>query len=643
MTSGEDPSKGGLRGRLFLLGILFIITFLVLLIQLFNLQVVDNLFWEGRAQAVARRSEPLLAQRGLIWDRNLDEPLGMNINSYAVFIVPAEIEPLEPEEIAGRLSSALAVDKEEILRKLPSSWKNSWNPVEIRDGVTYDTIVRLAESKERYPGVGWSGKPYRWYNDSGAISHILGYVGDITTEELQILYNQGYANNASLGKSGIEKAFDILLRGSDGRIFRTVDVRGRDQGEAEEIVPPENGLDIVLTLDRHIQDLAEKALGPRKGAMVVLRPATGEILAMVSYPSYDPNAFTGPGPGSFTSLSLNPDFPFLNRAVQSGYAPASTFKLVVAAGLLGENQVDPAATVDCRGVMRLGNRDFWCHKKSGHGKLDLVGAIENSCNIYFGTMGVENLGIDIISEYARDFGLGSFTGIELDGEVEGTVPGKTWKEEVYNTRWTGGDTLNVSIGQGFLTVTPLQMANVLAAIANDGVIYKPHLLKEVRDTVSGQTIDRTEPEILRVIDKLGPEDWDYLQSSMRGVITEGTGIWAIYTQAVEVAGKTGTGEVGREDQWHDWFVAYGPWKTDDPSERVVVVAMAEASENYDWWAPKATDIVFEGIFADRTYEEVIEEWRRRRVWWSWDNLELPEPGHPFVFPVREEDEEDGDE
>lgn len=623
---------------------MFLLVFLVFLFQLFNIQVVDNLIWEGRAKAVARRSEPLLAQRGLIWDRNVIEPLGMNINSYAIFIIPAEMSPLGPVELSKRLAAALNMDEADILRKIPESWKSSWNPVEVRDGISFDTIVNLAESLERYPGVSWSSKPYRWYNDVGAISHILGYVGDITIEELQILYNQGYANTASLGKSGIEKAFDGLLRGNDGRIFRTVDVRGRNQGDEIEVVPPENGLDVVLTLDRDIQELAEKALGPRKGAMVVMKPATGEILAMVSYPAYNPNAFTDPGPGSFNSLSLNPDFPFLNRALQSGYAPASTFKLVMAAALLGENKIDPDATVDCHGVMRLGNRDFWCHKKSGHGPVNLREAIEESCNIYFGTMGVEQLGIDVISEYARDFGLGSVTGIELDGEVEGIVPGKAWKEDVYNTNWTGGDTLNTSIGQGFLSVTPLQMAGVLSAIANDGVIYKPHLLKEVRDSSTGMILEKTEPEILRVIDKLDPEDWTYLQDAMRGVITDGTGIWGVYTQAVEVAGKTGTGEVGVEDQWHDWFVAYGPYRTDNREDQVVVITMAEASENYDWWSIKATDIVFEGIFADRSYEEVIEEWRRRRIWWSWDNLELPEPGHPFVRPVEDEPEtEEGDE
>ncbi len=636
MSGADDPNKSGLRIRLVVIGFILLSAFFGFTFHLFNLQIIENLIWEGRAKAVSSRSEPLLAQRGLIWDRNTDEPLAMNIDSFAVYIIPADIPPSNPEELAGRLAPVLNLQAADILGKIPQNWVGSWNPVEIKDGVSFETVISLSESSEKYPGVGWSSKPYRWYNNVGSISHLLGYVGNITVEELQMLYNQGYANTASLGKTGIEKAYDNILRGNDGRVYRTVDVKGRNLGDRDDVVPPENGLDIVLTIDRDIQELAEKALGPRKGSLVVLKPSTGEILALVSYPSFDPNKFADPGPVSFNSLTLNTDFPFLNRSIQSGYAPASTFKLIMTAAILGENAVDTDMTVDCRGVMTLGNREFWCHKKSGHGPVNLKEALEQSCNIYFGTVGVEHLGIDVISKYARAFGLGSPTGIELDGEVDGIVPSKRWKEEIYHTPWTGGDTLNTSIGQGFLSVTPLQMANVLAGIANEGIIYRPRLLKEVRNSSSGAVIEQTGPEVLRTIDLLDTEDYDYLQAAMRGVITEGTGIWAIYTDSVEVVGKTGTGEVGFDDRWHDWFVAYGPYETDDPDDRVVVVAMAEASENsYDWWAPKATDIVFEGIFGKRTYEEVIEEWRRRRVWWSWDNLELPQPGMPYIPPEPE--------
>jgi len=623
------------RGKILALGIMIFTIFLAFVAYLFNLQIVENLFWEGRAKEVSSRFEPLPAQRGLIWDRNLDIPLASNIDSFAIHIVPAEIYPSNPEDLARSLSPVLGLQTEEISGKIPPNWTTSWNRIELKDGIPYETVVEIAEASEKYPGVHWSSKPYRWYSVVGSISHALGYVGDITVEELQILYNEGYVNTSSLGKTGIEKTHDILLRGNDGRISRIVDAKGRNLKEVEEVTWPTSGFDVVLTIDRHLQKLAEKALGPRKGSIVVLKPSTGEILALVSYPSFDPNKFASEGPTSFKNLSANADSPFLNRLIQSSYAPASTFKIIMMAAILGEKNVDPNMEINCRGTMVLGNRSFSCHKKSGHGPVNLRKALEQSCNIYFGTVGVNYIGIDTISRYAREFGLGSLTSIELDGEVEGIVPDKKWKEERFNSPWTGGDTLNTSIGQGFLSVTPLQMANVVAAIANSGAIYRPHLVKEIREPGSGfapgPVHKEIKPEILKFVGLLESQDYLFLQNALRGVVTTGTGFWALKTDSVAVAGKTGTGEVGYGDRWHDWFVAYGPHQSDNSEEQIAVAAMIEASQDsFDWWAPKAADIIFEGFFSDRTYEEVVTEWRRRKVWWSWDTEELPQPGMPYV-------------
>jgi len=621
MNSYEDGGIIGLRGKLLLLGIVVISVFLVFTIYLFNLQIVENLFWERRAKEVSSRFEPLPAQRGLIWDRNLDKPLALNIDSFAIHIVPAEIPPYDPREVAHSLSSVLEIETEEILRKIPSNWTTFWNRIEIKGGVPYEKVVRIAENNEKYPGVHWSSKPYRWYNSVGSISHLLGYVGNITVEELQILYNEGYGNTSNLGKRGIEKSHDTLLRGHDGRISRIFDAQGRNLGEVEEVEPPINGFDVVLTIDRHIQKLAEKALGQRKGSLIVLKPSNGEILAMASYPSFDPNRFADEGPVNFESLSLNTDSPFLNRSIQSSYVPASTFKIIMTAAILGEKAVDPRMKVNCEGTMVLGNRQFTCHKKSGHGPLNLRQALEQSCNIYFGTVGVKYIGIDAISRYAREFGLGSLTDIELDGEIGGIVPDKKWKEEKFNSPWTGGDTLNTSIGQGFINATPLQMANVMAAIVNKGTIYRPHLVSEIRKPGSGFAPGlihkEIKPEVIKSIDLLKEQDYLFLQNALRGVVTGGTVNPVIMTDSVTIAGKTGTGEIGYDDRWHNWFVAYGPHQSDKLGEQVVLVAMVEASEPpFDWWAPKAADIVFEGIFSNRSYEEVIAEWKRRDVWWS---------------------------
>ena len=230
-----------------------------------------------------------------------------------------------------------------------------------------------------------------------------------------------------------------------------MDVKGRYIDQEDLIEPPANGMNIRLTIDRHIQDLAEKALGPRKGSVVVLQPSTGEIVALVSYPYFDPNLFSLPGPTNFGVLSLDPDFPFLNRAIQSHYSPASTFKLVLSAALLDLEVFDPEKTITCTGEMTIGNRVTHCHKLSGHGPLNLSEALEQSCNIYYGTVGMEYLGIDNISKYAQYLGLSAITGVDLPGEVSGIIPTKAWKESVYNNTWQMGDTYNASIGQGFVS------------------------------------------------------------------------------------------------------------------------------------------------------------------------------------------------
>ena len=616
----------GIKIRLIVLSIFIILLFFIILLHLFNIQITENRVWEKKAKAFSSRTESLQAQRGLIWDRNVDTPLASNVDSFTLSIIPGNISLSDPALLASRLYDKIGISEELILDRIPEDWTDSWNPVKIRDGLSFDTIVSIAESYERFPGVIWQSKPYRWYNSTGSISHILGYTGNITVEELQLLYNEGYENTANLGKSGVEKNYDGILRGKNGFIRSNVDASGRGLGRDDDFLLPVNGNDIVLTIDRHLQELAERALGPRKGSLVVLKPSTGELLAMVSYPSFDPNQFYTSSKANFNSLSVNRDFPFLNRGIQSTYPPASIFKLIMASAILGEKVISPSATIQCKGFMRLGNRNFWCHKRSGHGFLNLEEAIAQSCNIYFGKVGVKYLGIDVISRYAKAFGLGTFSGIDLDGEVSGIVPGKFWKEKNYNISWTGGDTLNTSIGQGFLSVTPLQIANMIAGIVNDGLIYKPHLLKEVRKSGSNTVLYKTEPEIMHSIDLLKSSDYQYIKRAMRNTVSSGTGLWGIYTRIVDVAGKTGTGEIGTEGRWHDWFAGFAPFSVPQKKDKIVVVSLVEATNAYEWWAPKAFDIVMQGYFSDQNYDEVIEEWQRRKVPWSWDNRDLPPPG-----------------
>ncbi len=600
------------KGRIIFLTLFCGSSILVYLIFLFNLQVIHGLEYEQRAKQVARRVLPVPAQRGEIYDRNFDIPLVTNIDSFAVSIIPAELSRDEINTLFERLSVILEIPVEKIEKEIPPNFYHLYQPIEIAGGIEFETIAYIAEHIEEFRGISWHNKSMRNYLQTRSFSHILGYVGDITTEEFQVLYNKGYDINATIGKIGIEKQYDQELRGSDGMSFSTVDVRGRRiEGVEIEDVPPENGNNLVLTVDRKIQKLCEEALGERIGSVVVLKPSSGEILAMVSYPWYDQNIFYRSDTKSeLRDLSLDPRKPFVNRAIQSSYAPASTFKVLITTAVVEEEVFPLYDKITCEGSMILGNREFHCHEKMGHGSLNIREALGGSCNVFFWNMG-KKLGIDLISEYAHRFGYGAVTGVDIPGEVSGLVPTPEWKERVYNSKWVGGDTLNTSIGQGYVNVTPIQMANMMAMIVNKGHTYVPHVLKEVRNPISGKIVKTSEPVILNR-STIRDETFQTVQDYLRSVITDGTAKSQITTEAVDIAGKTGTAEMGRVDSWHAWFTAYGPYETDDPDDRVIVVTMVEGANEWDWWAIRAANIIFQGIFADQSYDEAIDALN-----WGW--------------------------
>jgi penicillin-binding protein 2 len=598
--------------RTIALGVLVSLVFVLMVGQLFYLQVIRGWEFKRRARAVVRRELPIPAQRGEIFDRHYDFPLVVNQDSFAVDLIPGEVSAENRAQLFESIAEALDITVEDIEAKIPPRFYHLYQPIELKGGVGFETIAYLAEHLADFPGVTWHNKPIRNYLAMGSLSHVIGYVGDINREEIQVLYNQGYNFSAVLGKSGVEKQYDLLLRGKDGKRFRTVDVREKYlKGKSEEDIPPEAGKNLVLTIDRRVQLLCEKALGQRLGSVVVLKPSTGEILAMVSYPYYDANQFfTEKGADAFTRLSLDPTFPFINRAIQSSYPPASSFKVIMTTALVEEEVFPITRKITCTGEIFYGDRVFHCHSKVGHGALELFGGLAESCDVYFYTVGDE-LGIERIVYYSREFGLGEPSGIDLPGEAPGFLPTPEWKQRTQAMIWLGGDTLNISIGQGYLLVTPIQMANVIAMIVNEGRVFRPHVLKEVRDPQTGDLIEEIEPEILRV-SPIRRETFQTVQKAMRLVITEGTAEVVLTTDAVEVAGKTGTGEAGFEDRWHSWFAAYAPFGTDDPDERVVVVVMVEAENEWEWWAPKAANVIFQGIFAGQTYEEAVET---LRPWW----------------------------
>jgi penicillin-binding protein 2 len=596
------------RRRFMVLTAIFAGSIGVLVLYLFGLQIVRGGEFSQRARDVSERETPIPAQRGEIYDRRGDDPLVFNVDSFAVDVVPGDLSPAELPGLFTRLAKALSLHVEDIQQKIPPKAYRQFQPIEVRGGVTLPTISYIAEHREDFPGVSWHNKPIRSYVESGTLAHVIGYVGDITREELQVLYNKGYEAGASLGKSGVEKQYDDILRGTDGKSFRVVDVKEKGiTGVSEVRLPPKPGLNVVLTIDRRIQKLAEQALGQRNGSVVVLKPATGEVLALVSYPSFDPNRFfAADGSDYFARLSLDPSSPFLDRAIQSAYPPGSTFKIIMTTGIADDGTIPINRSVLCTGKLDFGDRTFNCWKKTGHGYEDLFGGLAQSCDVYFWTMG-NLLGPDKILSYARDFGVGSLSGIDLPGEITGLLPTPEWKEKVKHVAWLGGDTLNMSIGQGFVTMSPLQLADMVAMVVNEGVVYKPHVLKETIDPETNTPVTVVQPEVLHR-SPINRETFRLVQEAMRGVITKGTAADVITTKAVDIAGKTGTAQTvaGVETKaWHSWFVAYGPYQAANPEDRVIVSVMVEASENWEWWAPKAADLIFQGIFANETYEQAV--------------------------------------
>ncbi|ERF60836.1 penicillin-binding protein 2 [Treponema socranskii] len=592
--------------RIVLLEAAIVLCFAVYVYRLFSMQVLLSDTYRTQSRTVSSQVSRIPAQRGEIFDRNATVPMVINTDSFAVEITPAEIPAGYYDTVASRLAQYLGVSKFDIDKRIPEKLRKSYTAITVRSNVSFETISNIAENKIDLPGVSWVSRPIRNYVETGSLSHIIGYVGDITQEEINVLYNQGYTRNSVVGKTGIERQYDQLLQGTSGIESRTVDVRGRILSDKPDIRPPQPGKNLVLTIDSRIQTLAEKTLGNRVGAVVVLKPATGEILALVSYPYFDPNIFNSDDYAQeFVKLRDSPEKPLLNRAVAAQYPPGSTFKIIMVSALLQEKSFSPFEKIECKGKLVYGNRTFHCHvHEPGHGWLDLKNALAQSCDVYFWTIGRDYLGIDKIAQYSTIFGLGKSAEIDLPNQVSGFIPTAQWKERKYHERWLGGDTMSASIGQGYILATPLQVADMMAMVCNEGVIYKPHLLKEVRNPVTNEVITEVKPEVLFKSD-IPSDVWKTVQEDCRYTITDGTPQYPMRNRFVQSAGKTGTSEVAQyKNSWHSWMVAYAPY--DAPVEdQVVVSTLVEAVNPWEWWSPYATNIIIQGIFANQTYEEAV--------------------------------------
>ncbi len=578
----RDPGKRRALG----MTIGMLAAFFVLVGQLWYLQVLEGAKLQELSDKNRIRVRPVAAPRGVLFDRN-GLPLVDNRPAFTLSLIPREID--DPQQVLGRLSVLLKIPYSELHDALGRVAGDSLTPIRVRRGLTLEEVAKVEEWKIELPGVIVEVEPQRLYPTSRFAAHLLGYVREVNDEQLR----QGrYHRGDMVGQSGLERLLDQYLRGTDGGERIEVDAMGRPIRVIQH-AEPNPGAHVVTTVDRRIQEAAERAMEGHAGAVVVMDPRNGDVLAMVSTPAFALDQFTGTiGRDAWVRLIRDPSHPMLNRAVQSQYAPGSVFKIVVAAAGLQETTLTPADRVYCTGEFHLGHWTFNDWKEGGHGWVDLHRAIVQSCNVFFYRAGLR-IGIDTIARYARAFGLGAATGIDLPGEKFGLIPGpRAGRRASYS-----GDTVNMAIGQGPVLVTPMQIARLMAAVANGGVLFKPRLVQRV-ERADGHLLYR-DPGLVNGNVDLSPMVWAFLRRSLLDVVNEGTGA-AAHIPGIDIAGKTGTAQTvahskAEKGQDHAWFASFAP--VQDP-QYVVVVMVERGGKGGQVAAPIARQI-YNAIFLEK--------------------------------------------
>jgi penicillin-binding protein 2 len=587
------------------------ISVLVLSLRLFSLQVIKASHYRRISDENRIRLVPLPAPRGTITDRN-GRVITFNRPSYTVFLIPYEVENLDL--VAERLAPILNLDLstlKERLKALPKTGSGRYEPVKLKKDADFKTICVIEEQNQDLPGVMYQVEQTRSYPDGGWAGHVLGYVKELSKEELSAgkvssagesdlgestslnlspAEKRGYRLGGYIGREGVEKQYDDLLRGKEGVTFLEITAAGRILGVLEERKPdlPLKGADIKLTIDLELQMEAESALvNYESAAVVALDPENGEILALVSKPGFDANLFAGAvSLEEWNEISHNPLHPLLSRTIQATYAPGSTLKLLTAAAAL-ESKIACRDTYfsPCFGFYQFGRRAFRCWRPEGHGRLNFVNAIIQSCDVYFYQLGLK-VGLERWSHYAKLCGFGEKTGVDLPDEAKGFVPSLEYYNKKYGKgEWVKNLVINLAIGQGEVLVTPLQLASFYGGLATDGTIYRPHILKEM--TGPDGRIITTQSEVLRRL-PFSSSTLGLLKEAMVGVVNDrnGTGVLAQIPD-VTVGGKTGTAQNPHGED-HAWFVGFAPGEN---PKIVVAVLVENAGHGGTFAAPVAKRII----------------------------------------------------
>jgi len=558
------------KQRLNWLLIFVVICFSILIISLWYLQMIKGEEFKERAVENCIRTLVEDAPRGKIYDRQ-GKLLVTNRPVVVISVIPAEIDDLE--KLSERLSSIIGISPEEISQTVKNYRDNPFKPVKILDDCKINKIIEIEERKDELKGVVLEIKPRRDYLYHDFAAHSLGYVGEIDKEELERFGNPKFQGGDIIGKAGLEKYYDDILRGEKGGKEVEVDALGQELATLlyQKPIP---GEDLVLTIDRDLQLYGENLLFDKKGSIVVSDPNNGEILALINRPSFGSNLFAnGISSSDWQRLSCDTDYPLTNRSVQGLYSPGSIFKVVTAVAALEEGITDRKRKIYCPGSFELADRVFVCWKEIGHGSLSIIDGIAHSCNIYFYTLG-KDLGIERFNEYMQKFGLGEKTGIDLPEEAVGIIPSAQWKKRKVKEIWFPGDTINLSIGQGYLSLTPLQVHNLITTIAAEGEVYKLHLVKKII-SADGKNVKEIRPEIHRKVD-FSLDTFKIVKEGLRQTILKGTG-WRANIKELEVAGKTGTAQ-NPQGETHAWFIGFAPYENPEVCITVFIENGGEGGE-----------------------------------------------------------------
>jgi penicillin-binding protein 2 len=592
------------QSRLTIAGGFVLLCFLVLFARFFWLQVIQNRYYDTRAEENRISLVPIVPNRGLILDRN-GVILARNYSAYTLEITPAKLGS-DLESAIDELATVIDIQPKDRkrFRKLLEESKN-FESLPIRTRLSDEEVARFTAHRYRFPGMDIKARLFRQYPFGAYASHLLGYIGRVTDRDLERIANEeqdaNYRGTDHFGKTGLEQHYEFDLHGTTGFEQIEVDAGGHAVRTLER-TPPIAGNNLVLTVDAKLQEIAEKAFGDRRGALVAIEPTTGGILALVSVPNYDPNQFVdGIATSDWDALNNSPDKPMVNRALNGAYPPGSTFKPFMALAALTYGKRRPEQAIADPGYFNFGNYTFRDDKKGGHGMVDMYASIVHSCDTYY-YMLANDLGIDNIANFMRQFGLGQKTGIDLgiDGtsESEGVLPSQDWKRKRFKKpeqqKWYAGETISIGIGQGYNSYTPIQLAQATAGLANDGVMYRPHLVQAVVDARTGaRTVPTPTPP--RTI-AIRQEHIDVVKRAMVGVNKEGTGARAFAGAGYVAAGKTGTAQVfsykGAEHKTetmaahlrdHALYIAFAP--ADQPK-----IALAVLVENGGFGAQAAAPI-----------------------------------------------------